>query len=451
MRLLRNKLLATTLMLAFAGTALAAISNDEAKKLGGPALTEIGAEKAGSKDGTIPPYTGGLKTIPPGYKKGSGRYVDPFANEKPLFSITKENMSKYADKLTPGELALLKQKPGFRMDVYPTHRTAALPEYVEKGTIKAATIAKLSADGNSFSGAVGGFPFPIPRSGSEAMWNHLLHYKGEASVPVNNDIYFVDAAGRTALVNRGSYISEYPYWYRKNPRSVPYVQYKGIVNGPPRQAGQNYLVKDYIDITQHPRDAWMYMVGQRRVRTAPDLSYDAPSPVFAGSITCDDSYVFTGQLDRFNWKLVGKKEIYVPYNCYKMLFESTPESLLKPKFLNPDYVRWELHRVWVVEAKVKPGKRHLYARRTFYLDEDTWAALASDDYDGKEQLYRAVLAYPFQAYDMDASYADAYSGYDFIAGGYGYGPAPFKEGKVYIRGPLPTKEWSPESLATGMH
>lgn len=445
----RNGIVVAVLILAYAGTALAEISHEEARKLGGPVLTEVGAERAGSKDGMIPPYTGGITKMPAGFKEGSGSYVDPYANEKPLFTITKANMSKYADKLTEGEKALLMHKPGYRMDIYPTHRSVNFPEYVRKGTIKAATTAKMSKDGNSFTGAVSGYPFPIPKTGAEAIWNHLLHYQGEATDPVNCSIYFVDAAGRSSLVNKGTYISEFPYWYKKNPKPNPYVLNRGDVDGPPRLAGQNYMSKYNTD---GEVKAWMYMVGQRRVRTAPDLTYDSPSPVFAGSITCDDSYVLIGAIDRFNWKLIGKKEMYVPYNDFKLVFDSTPQTLLNPKFVNPDYVRWELHRVWVVEATVKPGRRHLYKKRTFYLDEDSWAGVASDDYDGKMQLYRTVFSYLIPGYDKGTVSTYTYTGYDLIAGGYGIGVLPFKpDGKLFFRGPLPKKMWSPEDLANSVH
>lgn len=87
--------------MSYAATTFGAVSPEEAAKLG-TTLTAVGAETAGNKEGTIPAYTGGLRTPPANFKPGSGIRPDPFAGEKPLFSINAKNMSEYADKLTEG-------------------------------------------------------------------------------------------------------------------------------------------------------------------------------------------------------------------------------------------------------------------------------------------------------------------------------------------------------------
>jgi hypothetical protein len=99
------------------------VTADEAKQLG-TTLTQVGAEKAGNKEGTIPEYTGGLTTAPAGFDKGKGVRPDPFASEKPVASIDAKNMDKYADKLSEGTKALMQANADYRIDVYPTHRTA---------------------------------------------------------------------------------------------------------------------------------------------------------------------------------------------------------------------------------------------------------------------------------------------------------------------------------------
>jgi hypothetical protein len=116
------KLLAAALALAFAASAQAAVTAEEAKALG-TTLTPIGAEKGANKDGTIPAYTGGLTTPPAGFKSGDGIRPNPFANEKPRLQIDAKNMAQHADKLTEGTKAMLQKYPTFRVDVYPTHRT----------------------------------------------------------------------------------------------------------------------------------------------------------------------------------------------------------------------------------------------------------------------------------------------------------------------------------------
>ena len=91
--------------------ALAKITAEEAATLGGDTLTPVGAERAGNADGSIPPWTGGLTEFPAGYVEGE-RLVDPFADEEPLFTITAENVDQYADKLTPGQIAMFKRYLG---------------------------------------------------------------------------------------------------------------------------------------------------------------------------------------------------------------------------------------------------------------------------------------------------------------------------------------------------
>src|SRR6185503_18298037 len=148
-------------LLASTVSAQAAVSAHEAAKLKST-LTPVGAEKAGNKASTIPAWDGGLAKAPPGYKNGDVR-PDPYADEKPVLSINAKNMVQYADKLTDGVQALMKKYPDFRIDVYPTHRTAAAPQSVYDNTFRNATQAKTVDGGHGVEGAWGGIPFPIPK------------------------------------------------------------------------------------------------------------------------------------------------------------------------------------------------------------------------------------------------------------------------------------------------
>src|SRR5215470_13289863 len=178
----------TLIVLAAAGvllisTAFAAVSEKEAARLGVD-LTPLGGEKAGNADGTIPPWTGGLRSPAdagfPNYRSPD-HYPDPFANDKPLFTITSANISQYAPKLSEGQKALFKAYPDYKMIVYPTHRSGASPEHVYEATKRNATTAKLVPDGNGFTGALGGTPFPIPQNGLEVYWNHVTRWRGLAA------------------------------------------------------------------------------------------------------------------------------------------------------------------------------------------------------------------------------------------------------------------------------
>ena len=444
MKLQRN-LLACLIAGVMGAGAQAAITAEQAKALG-TTLTDIGAEKAASKDGTIPAYTGGLTTPPAGFKAGDGMRPNPYASEKPRLSIDAKNMAQYADKLTEGTKALMKQYPDFRVDVYPTHRSVAFPKWLLDNTEKIALTAKTTNGGRSIEGAHAGFPFPIPKDGYEAMWNHLVRFNGQAYESKYRNLT-VDANGRATLATEGNSVQEYPYWDPSKTSAETYWRIKLTYTGPARRAGEALLIVDPIDIGAKERRAWSYLPGQRRVKVAPDFSFDTPNPGTAGGNTFDDIFVFNGSMDRYDFKLVGKKEFFVPYNDYAAVYGAKQDDLLKPHFLNPDLVRWELHRVWVVEATLREGKRHVYSKRTFYLDEDSWAALGSDEYDARGQLYRAGFAYMAPSYDLPAPYTDMFSTYDLIARNYSLTGFIAETGGMKHTKPLADREWTADALA----
>ena len=434
-----------TIAFAVSGAVAAAITPEEAKALG-TTLTGVGAERSGSKDGTIPEYTGGLTTVPAGFKAGDGVRPNPFAGEKPRQAIDGKNMAQHADKLTEGTKALLQKYPTYRVDVYPTHRSVAFPKFVTDNTAKNATRAKTNNDGRSIEGAHAGFPFPIPKNGYEAMWNHLVRFNGQSYESKYRNLS-VDAGGRTTLATEGLSVQEYPFWDPAKAAAETYWRIKLSYTGPARRAGEALLIVDPLDIGQKDRRAWSYLPGQRRVKVAPDLSHDTPNPGTAGATTFDDTFIFNGSMERFDFKLVGKKEMYVPYNTYAAVYQAKQDELLKPNHLNPDFVRWELHRVWVVEATLREGKRHVYSKRVFYLDEDSWAALASDEYDARGQLYRAGFAYMAPSYDLPAPYSDMFGHYDVVARLYSLTGFIAETGGLRHTKALADREWSPDALA----
>jgi hypothetical protein len=442
---LHRQILATAIAIACAGHAAAGVSADEAKKLG-TTLTAVGAEKAANKAGTIPEYTGGMTSAPAGYKAGDGIRPDPFAAEKPLFAVDAKGMAQHEANLTEGAKALLKAYPSFRMDVYKTHRTVAFPKFVVDNTLASATRVKSTNEGRSMQGAHAGFPFPIPANGYEAMWNHLVRFNGVAYEAKYRNLN-VDSSGRPSLSTEGLSTQEYPFWDASRKEADTYWRIKLTYTGPARRAGEALLIVDPLDVGNKDRRAWTYLPGQRRVKVAPDLSHDTPNPGTAGATTFDDTFIFNGSMDRFEFKLVGKKEMYVPYNAYRAVYQAKQDDLLKPGHLNPDLVRWELHRVWVVEAKLKEGKRHVYSKRVFYLDEDSWAALASDEYDARGQLYRAGFAYMAPSYDLPAPYTDMFTHYDLVARVYAITGFIAETGGLRHTKVLSDREWTADALA----
>ena len=441
--------MAVMLVMTWVSVTFAAVSPEEAAKLG-TTLTPVGAEMAGNKEGTIPPYTGGLPKLPANYKLGSGVYRDPFPEEKPLFSINAQNMAQYADKLTEGAKTLMKKYPTtYRIDVYKTHRTVAYPEYVLNNTQKNAVKAVTYNGGLSMKSARAGFPFPIPKDGFEVMWNHLLRYEGRAN-EARWSSFIVDAGGRISMVQDMVVNNEFPY-YEEDVGKVPdprvYFQARWCFSGPPRKTGECFLLLDMIDPYTNPRIAYQYLPGQRRVKLAPEIGFDTPDAGTAGSNCYDDNFLFIGSMERHIFKLIGKKEMYIPYNAYKIVWEAkNKEDVYKPRHLNPDLVRWELHRVWVIEATTRPDKRHVYSKRRFYFDEDSWTAAASENYDNQGRLYRVGFAHMTPLYDIRAAWARFYSIYDLVTDV--YSGICWKGIGGYVRegNPLPARAFTPQAI-----
>ncbi|MFZ3206918.1 MAG: DUF1329 domain-containing protein [Pseudomonas sp.] len=441
-------LLAASLAAVISSAALAAVSAEEAAKLG-TSLTAVGAEQAGNADGSIPAFEGGLKTAPAGFKAGDTFRPDPFAGEKPLLVIDAKNVDQYKDQLTAVTAELVKRFPSFRIDVYPSHRTATLPQALLDNTLKNATGAKSLEGGNAIDNVLPGVPFPIPQSGAEAMWNHLLRYQGVA-YSTKYDSWNVDSAGVPTLATTGMAYNGFPIYEDLNKvidAKDIFFQTKLYYSGPARRAGESLMLKDAANPLEQPRRAWQYLPGVRRVKLAPNLAYDTPNPGTAGSGTYDDIYVFNGALDRYDWKLVGKQEMVVPYNTYALTYIKDPKPMTTPNHLAPEFVRWEKHRVWVVEATLKGDARHIYHKRRFYLDEDTWNALASDQYDARGQLYRGSYSFFTQSYDVDTPNTAPHVIYDLVGGSYNVNGVVGPYGGIKYIEPLSNVQWSPEALA----
>ncbi|MBK6406042.1 MAG: DUF1329 domain-containing protein [Holophagales bacterium] len=399
-------------------TAVAQVSAQDVAKLG-TTLTPLGGEKAANADGSIPAWDGGLTKAPAAWKPGK-HYVDPFAGEKPLFTINAGNAAQYADKLSDGHKAMLKAYPSFRIPVYTTHRTAAAPQRIYDATKKTAATAKLAPGGNGVTGALAGIPFPMPKTGIEVIWNHMLRYRAEVAsrtvaqaAPTRGGQYtLVQFEEETMFVYHLPGTTEASMKNRL-------LNFKQAVIAPARLAGGILLVHESLNQIEQPRDAWLYNPGQRRVRRAPQVAYDNPGTAADNMRTSDQLDMFNGAPDKYDWKLVGKKEIYVPYNAYRLQDPAVKfKDILTPLHMNPDHLRYELHRVWVVDATLKKGERHTYKRRTFYIDEDSWQILLVDNYDNRDQLWRVSEGHAITYYDLPTVWTSAESHTDLQAGRY---------------------------------
>ncbi|WP_440055986.1 DUF1329 domain-containing protein [Pseudoalteromonas sp. T1lg65] len=394
---------ATIITMLSASSALAKMSADEVSRLGKD-LTPIGAEKAANKDGSIPEWTGGITTPPAGYEVGM-HHPDPYADDKVLLTIDKSNLDQHKDLLSPGQIALFETYPDtFKMHIYPTRRSAAYPDFVYDATKKYALTAELIEGGNGIKNTAIGIPFPIPKNGLEAIWNHLLRFRGLSisrnggqAMPTESGDYNMIGFDEQLLV-KYSDPSTTPEELQK---SNILFKFKQAVTEPARLAGTALLVHETMDQILTPRQAWTYNTGQRRVRRAPNVAYDAPGTASDSLRTTDDFDMFNGSPNRYDWKLVGKKEMYIPYNSYKLHSDSLKyDDILKPGHINPEHVRYEKHRVWVVEANLKEGTRHIYKKRVFYIDEDSWQIHVADLYDNRDQMYRVAMAHGINYYEV---------------------------------------------------
>ena len=401
MNIILANVLASILMVIVSMPVSAELAADEVARLGVD-LTPLGGEKAGNAEGTIPAWDGGLTQAPSGYTVG-GYYVDPYSSDAIKVTITSENMGEHADKLTEGHKALLKTyADSYKMNVYPTHRSAAAPQYIYDATKQIAAGAKLTADGNGVDNAIVGIPFPIPSNGLEAIWNHILRFRAD----------FAERQIAQAAPTRGGdytlveFTDQFSLQYNREGMTADKLNniilyFKQEVKAPARLAGGVLLVHETLNQNAENRKAWLYNPGQRRVRRAPNVAFDNPGTASDGMRTNDQFDMYNGSPERYNWQLVGKKEMYVPYNNYKLQDPSVKYAdILKPLHINPELPRYELHRVWVVDATLKEGSRHLYKRRTFYIDEDSWQVLVVDQYDNRDQLWRVSEGFAINHYNV---------------------------------------------------
>ncbi|MEA1079153.1 DUF1329 domain-containing protein [Marinobacter qingdaonensis] len=408
MRYNKNAILGGLMALTVAAAPVsAAVSSSQAARLGNE-LTPFGSPKAGNDAGTIPAWDGGITEPPAGYEGSGDFHPNPYPDDQVLFTINASNAEQYSEHLTDGLKAMLDTYPTtFRIPVYQTRRSHSVPDWVAQNTRENATSAKIVGEGAGIDGAFGGYPFPILHGNDEqkawqVIWNHLTRWRGisltrrasEVAVQQNGD-YTLVTSQQEAFFNFYN-----PEGGEDQLENVIFY-YLSFTQSPPRLAGGAILVHETMNQIINPRNGWGYNAGQRRVRRAPNLGYDSPIAAADNLRTADDTDIFNGALDRYNWTYEGKREIYVPYNNYEIAQEGLPYSeILGMSHLNPDLMRWELHRVHVVTATLKDGERHIYAKRRFYVDEDSWNTLLLDQYDGRGELWRVSMGVVKNYYEL---------------------------------------------------
>ena len=414
----------------------AAVTAQQAQELD-RTLTPVGAKRARNATGTIPAWSGG--GVPPG-----------LATETPLFTIDAAHAAQYKEELPEGALALFHAFPDYRMRVFPSHRTAAAPPSVYAAIRANALRARPAPEGIAYgiTGAAGGVPFPVPTSGTEIVWNHLLAFWGVArEAHVGTFI----ASGDGTIQQTAGYreVTDFPYYYASSPQDVGayYFKTRRVQDAPSSRVGEAYIAWQPLDVGRDRYVAWRYLPGEHRVRKAPSLSYDTPDPDASGYEELDDYYLFFGGPDRYDFRILGKREMLVPYNN-DALNHTQPTRVMGPHHANPDLLRYELHRVWMVEGRLAPGKHHVAPRRRLYVDEDTWLAVYSEAWDADGRLWKFSHATMMTLPDVPATIIGGQFVYDLLEGGYAYDFALGGRGDyLRVTTPHPARVFEPDALA----
>lgn len=426
--------------------AQAQIDSVQAARLGQD-LTPLGGERGGNAAGTIPPWDGGLAQPPANYRPGM-HHPDPYAGDAPLYRVDSHNLGQHQAQLPAGLKQLLANNPDYFLSVYPTRRSAAAPPRIYDATQFNALSAELISDGNGVEGVAAGIPFPLPQNGLEAIWNHIMRYRGEQLSMVTN---------QAAVLANGDYNLlklERDVYFRygregMSPQDLDntlfYYKYKVLAPG--MLAGSALVVQETLDQVLAIRKVWRYSRGERRVRRLPMLAYDTLRPDTNGLVTADVVDSYNGAPDRYEWQLLGKREMLVPYNSYKVHQQGIAyERILKRNTLNPELLRYELHRVWVVDAELRKGFRHPYGKRRFYLDEDSWQILAVDLYDQHGALVGLQESHPISYYDVPMFGSTLESLYDLKGGRYFVDGLDNNEPMYDFNARLSPRDFTPQAL-----
>jgi hypothetical protein len=395
-------------------------------------LTPFGSIRAGNADGSIPAWTGGYTTLPEGYQPG-----DPigelFPDEKPILIIDSSNVAQHADRLSEGVIAMI-HNYGYSIQVYPTHRTNSAPQKVYDCIVANISSAVPVPQGLrfGFTGGYGGIPFPFldpdpAVAGAQVVWNANCQFKGFASkIPFEG--WSVNS-GVKSLAFKSRYWQRFPYY-----QATSLANYNGLTfqtyiayTAPANLVGQALVLYGYTNAAQHPQIGWELLNGEGRVRRAPELSFDTPSSQINDIGNYDELYGFNGSLERYDWKYLGLKEMYVPYNNNRIV-ATEPEAAHLTHFIDPSVVRFELHRCHVVEAVLHPGERNVDARRVLYIDEDTHVVSLADNWDANNTLVRTAQNYVNVRPDIPATMNTGGTVHNLQTGNYGslvasWGPA----------------------------
>ena len=426
--------------------AQAKVDSTQAARLGQD-LTPLGGERAGNAAGTIPAWDGGLAQPPANYQPGM-HHPDPYSADAPLYQVNSQNLAQYQAQLPVGLKALLEKNPDYFLRVFPTRRSAAAPQRIYDATRFNAQTAELISGGNGVDGAAAGIPFPLPKTGQEAIWNHIMRYRGDQiSFVTNQAAVLSNGAYNLLKLERDIYFLYGREGVSPQDLDNTLFYYKYKVVAPAKLAGSALVVQETLDQVLAIRKAWRFNRGERRVRRLPMLAYDTLQPDTNGMATADVVDSYNGAPDRYEWNLVGKQEMLVPYNSYAVHQKGIPyDNILRSNTVNPELLRYELHRVWVVDAELRKGFSHPYAKRRFYIDEDSWQILAADLYDKSGELSGVQESHPISYYDVPMFGSTLETIYDFKGKRYFVDGLDNNEPMYNFNAKLTPRDFTPQAL-----
>tara|TARA_R110000868_G_scaffold124021_4_gene328038 strand:- start:9205 stop:10548 length:1344 start_codon:yes stop_codon:yes gene_type:complete len=424
----------------------AKVDSAQAARLGQD-LTPLGGERAGNAAGTIPAWNGGLAQPPANYQPGM-HHPDPFSSDPVLYQVNSQNLAQYQALLPAGLQALLEKNPEYFLRVFPTRRSAAAPQRIYDATRFNAQAAELISGGNGVDGVAAGIPFPLPQTGQQAIWNHIMRYRGDQiSFVTNQAAVLSNGAYNLLKLERDIYFLYGREGVTPQDLDNTLFYYKYKVVAPAKLSGSALVVQETLDQVLAIRKAWRFNRGERRVRRLPMLAYDTLQPDTNGMATADVVDAYNGAPDRYEWTLVGKQEKLVPYNSYAVHQKGIPyDNILGRNTVNPDLLRYELHRVWIVEAELRKGFSHPYAKRRFYIDEDSWQVLAVDLYDKSGELSGVQESHPISYYDVPMFGSTLETIYDFKGERYFVDGMDNNEPMYNFNAKLTPRDFTPQAL-----
>jgi len=450
--MLRTLGFSVALLFGLQMAALAGVPAEVADRLGAD-LTPMGSQKSGNKAGTIPQWTGGLQSPPANvtYKIGD-RHPDPYADDKILFTITAANLAQYEQNLTEAAKALFATYPEtYKMNVYPPRRSCAQPAAVYERIKKNALTSVSSPDGAGFAGAIMSTAFPIPSTAQEILWNHTLKFRNFQLSHQFVVVVPTKGGDFTPYVVKDEALQHYSDPSKTDVSELNNISLRYVARSisPARAAGISALVHESINQAQGVRKAWVYIPGIRRVRRMPDLAYDNPGAGTDGLQTVDSVGGFNGATDRYDWTYIGRQEAYLSANNYRLAQSDLEyKNIFTPGgHINQDLPRYELQRTEVIEANLRPGTRHLYPRRKFWIETDAWVVSNTSQYDAQGALWRVQETYSMTYYEVPVCGGSSVVAYDlnarrYLAGGFSNEEPPIN----FFAGELKEENFTPEAL-----